>query len=266
MKGKTLRPAVGIGINYSRPTEHLVRLMYKDIESELIRAFNPYAMDDDKDDKKDSITDKIVLILALLLLKWQKRFDYVAVTSTAVMIAQTLKNSNVTLKASLKELPIDVDFSDADLEEVIKASTEEASGIIKTIPQKAIAEVQGQAMRSIINGSGIKDIVSFIEKKYKTTIKRVNNIASDQARKAYVNINLVRLNAMGINQFEWVHTNRSKEPRLLHIKLSGQVFNVDNPPYIGNMYGTEVYGFPGQLPNCKCVFKPVINFNDKEQK
>lgn len=267
MKGKALRPAVSIGIAYAKPTAVLIGLMYKDIESELRRAFITCAMDDGKEDKKKkSITDEVMYILAFLLLKWQKRFDYTADISTALMIAQTLNNSNVTLRASLKELPINTDFTDADLEEAMKASTAEALELIKTIPQQAIAEVQGQVMRSIINGKGIPDIVSFIEKKYKTTIKRTKNRATDQARKAYQAFNLIRLNAIGVTQFEWVYTNRSKEPRLLHVHMNKHVYDIHNPPYIGEMYGAPVHGYPGQLPNCKCIMKPVINFNDKEQK
>ena len=277
MKGKTLRPNVGIGAKYAKPTIKLIELMYDDLLIELEHAFlgQPYkyamgAFDEDKPKKDTSLTDEITIILAILLLKWQKRFDRVADVTTALMILETLKNSSVTLKSSLRdiaqEIAIDPEYTSPELEEILKASSEEAKGLIKAIPAQAIAEVQGQAMRGIINGTGMRDIVFLIKKKYKSNIKRVKNIASDQARKAYVNINLVRLNGMGITQFEWVYTNRSKEPRLLHVHMNKHVYDIHNPPYIGEMYGAPVHGYPGQLPNCKCIMKPVINFNDKEQK
>lgn len=277
MKGKTLRPNVGIGVKYAKPTIKLIELMYDDLLIELESIFlgQPYkyamgAFDEDKPKKDKSLTDEITIILAILLLKWQKRFDRVADVTTALMILETLKNSSVTLKSSLRdiaqEIAIDPEYTSPELEEILKASSEEAKGLIKAIPAQAIAEVQGQAMRGIINGTGMRDIVFLIKKKYKSNIKRVKNIASDQARKAYVNINLVRLNAFGIKKFVWVHTNRSKEPRPLHVHLNGHIFDVDNPPYIGDMYGNAVYGFPGQLPNCKCVFKPQIDFNNEATK
>ena len=277
MKGKTLRPNVGIGVKYAKPTIKLIELMYDDLLIELESIFlgQPYkyamgAFDEDKPKKDTSLTDEITIILAILLLKWQKRFDRVADVTTALMILETLKNSSVTLKSSLRdiaqEIAIDPEYTSPELEEILKASSEEAKGLIKAIPAQAIAEVQGQAMRGIINGTGMRDIVFLIKKKYKSNIKRVKNIASDQARKAYVNINLVRLNAFGIKKFVWVHTNRSKEPRPLHVHLNDHIFDVDNPPYIGDMYGNAVYGFPGQLPNCKCVFKPQIDFNNEATK
>ena len=273
MKGKTLRPNVGIGVKYAKPTIKLIELMYDDLLIELESIFlgQPYkyamgAFDEDKPKKDTSLTDEITIILAILLLKWQKRFDRVADVTTALMILETLKNSSVTLKSSLRdiaqEIAIDPEYTSPELEEILKASAEEAKGLIKAIPSQAIAEVQGQVMRSIINGTGMKDVVFLIKKKYKSNIKRVKNIASDQARKAYVNINLVRLNGMGITQFEWLHT-RSKEPRELHIKLSGNIFDFDNPPYIGTEYGIKIYGFPCQVINCKCNMRPIVNFNTK---
>ena len=30
------------------------------------------------------------------------------------------------------------------------------------------------------------------------------------------------------------------------------------------MYQEKVYGLPGDLPNCRCICKPVINFDLEE--
>ena len=116
-------------------------------------------------------------------------------------------------------------------------------------------------MRSITTGKGMEDLVPFLNKKYRGNIRHERLVALDQTRKAYQSINTVRLKAMGVKKFIWVHSGGGKEPRIDHIKMSGNEYSFDNPPVIGIMYGNEVRGLPGDLPNCRCICKPVINFD-----
>jgi len=59
---------------------------------------------------------------------------------------------------------------------------------------------------------------------------------------------------------KWIHSHGSNAPRKLHQELDGQVFDIDNPPVIGIMYGVEVRGYGGVLPNCRCRIMPVFDF------
>jgi len=136
--------------------------------------------------------------------------------------------------------------------------------LIKIIPYKFLNEVQGQVMRSITTGKGMEDLVPFLTKKYKGNVKHARLVALDQTRKAYQSINTTRLKTLGVKKFIWIHSGGGKEPRELHKRMSGNEYSFDSPPFIGVMYGNDVYGLPGDLPNCRCICKPVINFDLEE--
>jgi uncharacterized protein with gpF-like domain len=236
--------------------------MSRDVERQLKKLFKEnkfgYAMD-------ASISSQARILLNWLLAKWSKRFNDIAKSSTERMIERTIRNSAVTLGMSLKDaaedFKIDTSFRNAQINDVIKASTQEAANLIKIIPQKYLAEVQGQVMRSITTGKGMEELVPFFTKKYNGNIRHARNTALDQTRKAYQSINTSRLKTLGVKKFIWIHSGGGKEPRVNHIRMSGNEYLFDNPPVIGVMYGEEVRGLPGDLPNCRCICKPVINFD-----
>ena len=260
-----LRPNVGISTDYAKPIVNELELMFRDVQRELKKAFkeNHYGQAMDA-----SLASQSRILLNWLLRKWQPRFDEIAKSATNRMIERTLKNSAITLRNSLKQalpdLSIDTSFSNEQLQEVIKASTLEAANLIKIIPYKFLNEVQGQVMRSITTGKGMEDLVPFLTKKYKGNVRHARLVALDQTRKAYQSINTTRLKTLGVKKFIWIHSGGGKEPRELHIKMSGNEYSFDNPPFIGMMYGQDVHGLPGDLPNCRCICKPVINFDLEE--
>jgi len=263
--GGALRPNASIAADYSKPTINLIELMSRDVERELKKLFKEnhfgYGMD-------ASISSQARILINYLIAKWGKRFNKIAKSSTDRMIERTIRNSAVTLGLSLKDasedFKIDTSFRNEQINDVIKASTQEAANLIKLIPQKYLAEVQGQVMRSITTGKGMEDLVPFLTKKYNGNIRHARNVALDQTRKAYQSINTSRLKTLGVKKFIWIHSGGGKEPRLDHIKMSGNEYSFADPPIIGVMYGEEVRGLPGDLPNCRCICKPVINFDLEE--
>lgn len=265
IEGKTLRPNLGIGEAFAKPQIELIGLMYRDVKREMEKVFKETNF---KSAMDASTPSQARIALNALLKKWQERFDDLSKVLVTRMISRTLKNSSISLSYSLKEvgqtLSIDTSFSDARLKDVIKASTQEAANLIKLIPQRYINEVQGQVMRSITTGQGLKDLVPYLTKRYHGDVKKAKNTALDQTRKAYQSINTSRLKTLGVKKFIWIHSGGGKKPRQEHIRMSGNEYSFDDPPIIGEMYGLEVRGLPGDLPNCRCVCKPVINFDLEE--
>jgi len=260
-----LRPNVGISNDYAKPIVNELELMFRDVRRELKKTFKETSYGQAMD---ASLASQSRILLNWLLRKWQPRFDEIAKSATNRMINRTIKNSTVTLRNSLKEalpdLSIDTSFSNEQLQEVIKASTLEAANLIKIIPYKFLNEVQSQVMRSITTGKGMEDLVPFLTKKYKGNVRHARLVALDQTRKAYQSINTTRLKTLGVKKFIWIHSGGGKEPRELHKRMSGNEYSFDNPPFIGVMYGEDVHGLPGDLPNCRCICKPVINFDLEE--
>jgi len=260
--GSALRPNAGISTDYAKPIVNELELMFRDVRRELKKTFKETSYGQAMD---ASLASQSRMLLNWLLRKWQPRFDEIAKSATNRMINRTIKNSTITLRNSLKEalpdLSIDTSFSNEQLQEVIKASTLEAANLIKIIPYKFLNEVQGQVMRSITTGKGMEDLVPFLTKKYKGNVRHARLVALDQTRKAYQSINTTRLKTLGVKKFIWIHSGGGKEPRELHKRMSGNEYSFDDPPYIGDMYQEKVYGLPGDLPNCRCICKPVINFD-----
>ena len=260
--GKALSPNAGISADFAKPITKLIGLMYRDTLRELKAVFEETnfisAMD-------ASTSSQARIAMNRLMNKWSDRFDDIAKGIVDRMIARTLKNSSVTLALSLKEVSanfeIDTTLINERLTEVIKASTQEAVMLIKRIPERFLGDVQGQVMRSITTGKGMQDLVPYLTKKYNGDVRHARLTAADQTRKAYQSINTSRLKTLGIKKFIWIHSGGGKAPRLDHIKMSGNEYSFDDPPVIGKMYGNEVRGLPGDLPNCRCIYKPIINFD-----
>ena len=260
--GGALSPNAGISADYARPQVELITLMYRDTKRELEKLFKTTNFESAMD---ASVSSQGRILINALLKKWQPRFDELAKRATDRMVERINKNSAITLSMSLKEaskdFEIDTSFHNEQINEVLKASTQEAVNLIKTIPQNFLNDVQGQLMRSITTGKGMQDLVPFLTKHYKGDVKKARLVALDQTRKTYQSVNTSRLKAMGVKKFIWVHTGGSSHPRQLHIKMSGNEYSFDDPPYIGEMYGSEVRGLPGDLPYCRCIYKPILNFD-----
>lgn len=263
--GKTLTPNAGIALDYEKAIVDLIGLMARDIKREMTIVFSDVAMDSLSDNAMDglSITPQVRIKLNALLDKWVVRFNELSKRATKRMIWRTDRNSDVTLGMSLKEiskdLELDMSKPSQRLKDVIQASTEEAANLIKLIPQKYLADVQGQVMRSITSGNGLQDLVPYLTKQYKGNVNHARLVARDQTRKAYNNIQAAKLQDLGAESFIWVH-HASKHPRERHVDLDGKEFRFDDLPFIGKMYGIDVHGIPGQLPNCRCTQKPVFNW------
>lgn len=176
--------------------------------------------------------------------------------STARQLGESLKDvsGGVTLKT---------DVVSGAVAEVTKAGIKENVALIKSIPAQYFQHIQGDVMRSIQTGQGMKDLVGDLIKHGAETKKRAELIARDQTSKATTAINRARMQGLGIKQFEWLHSGGGKEPRPLHQALDGQVFDLDNPPVIDERTGER--GLPGQLINCRCRMVPVITFGEPGQ-
>ena len=258
IEGSVLTPAASIHIELSKSMSKLIRDMYLDVKREMVAAFNETPLPDSAMDA--SITSQARIRLNLLTDKWTKKFGALAKFASQRMVDRVVKNSEVTVRMSLKEvakdLTVDLTGSNAMLDEIIKASTQEAAGLIKRIPEKFLGEVQGQVMRSITTGKGIEDLVPYLTKRYEGDVKWARHVALDQTRKAYTSVNQVRLQSLGCESFIWIHSGGSAHPRKDHIEMNGKEYRFDDPPVVNKKTGER--GLPSSQIFCRCVLKPVF--------
>lgn len=259
IKGGVLNPSLSIARDFGADLNKLILRMHIDAKEELRKIFEVTATDSAMD---DSITSQARIGLNKLLLKWEGKFSKEAKKLSERMTARTVKNVNVTLGMSLKEasklVTLKFDATDDRLNEIIKASTQEAAGLIKLIPQKYIGQVQGAAMRSITTGQGLKDLIPFMNEKYKQNARHARLVAYDQTRKAYNSIAAGKAQAVGATEYEWIHSGGGKHPRIDHMEMNGKVYRFDDPPVIDKRTGEK--GIPGLAIGCRCTMRPIISF------
>lgn len=263
--GTPLNPNISDAIKYKRKLSRLIDLMTNEVEKQIKKLFETehaeeyFAQD-------ASISSQARILTNALTKKFEDLFASIAKPLAEQVANNADKSSSIALHSSLAELSGGLSLKttglSSDLLDVVNATITENVGLIKSIPTQYLEGVQGAVMRSITGGRGMADLVPYLQAHKSITNRRANLIALDQTRKAFNNLNKGRMQKLGIKQFKWLHSGGSNEPRKQHIEMSGKIYDIDNPPFIGVMYGAQVFGFPGQLPNCRCRMLPVIKFSE----
>lgn len=263
IKGTALNYPAGVQARYSAKLTGLTRRMTDDVEKSVCALFKtPAAKKFFAQD--DTISGQAGILMRALTSKWESIFKVRARPLAQGMADQSDKASKTALHQSLQELSgglsLKTSIMTGDLANVMKAVVHENVSLIKSIPQQYLTQVQGAVMRSISQGNGLQDLVPFFEKQKGISARRAKNIALDQTRKAYNGFNKGRMTAIGIDEYEWLHTGGEQKPRPLHEEMDGQIYSLKNPPVLD--YDTGERGIPGQLVNCKCRMRPIVRFNE----
>lgn len=189
------------------------------------------------------------------------------------MVRGADKQSKATLHSSLQRLSGGLSLSTgaitADMRDMLTATVAENVGLIKTIPQEYFGQVRGAVMRSITepDTDGLAGVVRKVEgllnERARQIRNKARNLALDQTRKTYNNFNKGRMEAVGIEEFEWVHSGGGQRPRELHQqRLNGNIYSFNDLPVIDERTGER--GIPGQAINCRCTMRPVLRLDNGE--
>ena len=272
--GSPLRHNVSAEVRYRERLQGLLDKMAKEVEREIIKLFRTpesreYFGDFATDASIASMTRKTVNQLSN---KYVCIFNQAGKRFANSMLKEVNKTSKSAMFESLKKLSgglsIKTDFISEDMQEILKASNQENIGLIKTIPESYFSRLRGELMRTITNPekggwSGMIDSIQrTLKKEYEGHHNKARNIALDQTRKAYNNLNAGRMQALGIEKYKWIHSGGGQRPRQRHLDMNGNIYRLDDPPLIDYMYGAAVYGIPGQAINCRCTMLPIIEFKN----
>lgn len=270
LKGKPLRYNIASQDRYVGRLQRLTQAMTKEVEREVRKLFRKteakvfFAQD-------ASISSMARVLMNKLTVKYAKAFIKASTPYAESMVEEQSNQSKSSLGASLKKLSggltIKTDIMTGELSDILKASVAENVDLIKSIPQDYMKNVQGAVMRSITqpSGGGLKELTesidSMLDTRNKQVLNKAKNVALDQTRKVYNNINAGRMKAVGVEKFIWRHSGGGQRPRPLHKdKLDGNTYSMDDLPIIDERTGER--GIPGQAINCRCFMEPVIEFNE----
>lgn len=189
---------------------------------------------------------------------WMRKFDTAASGLADYFATSAFRRSDATLQAVLDRGGFSVKFRmGRAANDVLQATVAENVGLIRSIAQQHLSRVEGDVMRSVQTGRDLAQLTEDLQRNYGATRRRAELIARSQNNMATATITRVRQAELGITEAVWVHSGGGKEPRPSHVKAGrDQVrYDVRKGWYDPD---AEQYIWPGVLPNCRCVSRPVI--------
>lgn len=193
-----------------------------------------------------------------LIRRWYGNFDKMAEELAKYFAQKIGQRSDAALRRILKEGGFSVEFKlTAAMREIIGAAVHENVSLIKSIPQQCLTQVEGFVMRSVETGRDLGSLTKALRQQFGVTRKRAAFIARDQNNKVTASLTRARQLEMGITQAIWVHSSAGAEPRPSHVKAGRERTQFDLRM---GWYDPDVkrHILPGELPNCRCFWKPVI--------
>jgi SPP1 gp7 family putative phage head morphogenesis protein len=263
VRGKPLNPPAATAAKYSASLHRLVDAMTeiarKDIEAFFARPATQAHFAQD-----ESVSYAASRLVSALEKKFAALFDRRAEGLSEWLVNSVNKASTSSLHASLQEmsggLSMKTSVLNGQMRESLSAATAQNVGLIKSIPEQYLHNVEQAVLRSVTTGNGLADLQPMLEAQAGITKRRAKMIAEDQTHKIYSAINRQRMDALGLTQFEWLHSGGGKHPRELHVSYSGKVFKFSEPPVIDERTGET--GLPGDAPNCRCKMIPVLSSSE----
>lgn len=258
VKGTPLHVSEAIGARYAQRLTRLIDQMTREARRDIIASLRENLPEDSVQDA--SPANQVQIVFNALMKKWDQAFGRIASEYAWGFIDDVSKDSARKLDVSLKELSgdltLDTSVLTGPLHDMIDASVKENIALIKRVPSKYFDQMQGEVMRSIQMGNGLQDLIPAFEKREVQVRNWAQNVALDQTRKAFNGINAGRMQALGMDEYEWIHGGGSNHPREYHRdELNGNIYKLSEPPIIDKRTGER--GKPGQLPFCRCTMRPV---------
>jgi len=186
--------------------------------------------------------------------RWIKRFDEMAPKLAEAYMSSMFKATDVAFKSALRDAGWSVRFDmTPGMRDALNATIEQNIGLIKSIPQQYLTDVQGIVMRGFTAGRDLEEITKQLQQRHGVTKRRAELIARDQSNKASSVCNKARSLELGITQGVWLHSHGGKEPRPDHLAANGKVFDLAK-----GMKLDDGWVQPGELINCRCSYRAVL--------
>jgi 8-oxo-dGTP pyrophosphatase MutT (NUDIX family) len=200
------------------------------------------------------------LLLQRALDKWGKKWIIrLDKTSTKIALQFANKSKNATTTAMMKQLAdagFTVKFKPSKrMVEAYDAVVAEQVGLIRSIPQKYLGDVQNVVWQGVMQGSDMAAISDSLSEKYGIAHRRASLIARDQNHKAKASFERAQRLELGITEAIWQHSHAGKDPRPTHVAMDGERYDIKK-----GMWDKAVQKriWPGTEINCRCIDKPVI--------
>lgn len=246
---RAVHPNRGIEAEYRKRLDALIKEMQASIVYWLTAEYRATGLAQD-----DLPANNLQEVLTDLAKRWQKKFNEGAGKLGEWFAKKTRSYSDNVLSGILKESGFAVQFGMTEpMRDAYQAVIHEQVGLIRSIAERHLQEVQGLVMRSVQQGRNLEELSKELEKRYGVTKRRAALIARDQNNKATSVLNRVRQKEIGVTQAIWKHSHAGKHPRPSHVKADGEVYDIDK-----GLYLEGEWVLPGQAINCRCTSRSII--------
>ena len=259
-KPKTVRAVHanrGIEAKYRKALQRLIAEMHGSVEYWLTAAYrkDPPRMAALVEQAQDaSPAQRIRKVLDDLARRWTDRFNDYAPKLAEAYLKGMFKASDSAFRQALKEAGWAVDFKMTPaVRDAFNASLEENVGLIRSIPEKYLQQVEGTVMRSYIAGRDLATMVKELKQLYPAASHRAELIARDQSNKANAVVNRARQMELGITEAIWQHSHAGNLPRPDHVAANGKRYKIAEGCLIS---GEHIQ--PGEEINCRCTSRAVL--------
>jgi uncharacterized protein with gpF-like domain len=263
---RSVRANAGIEAAYRKQLDRWVDAMHKSLDYWITAQYRanppiPLAQDAGLESFRDgSPANAMRRAIHRMSRRWLKAFDKGATDLAKYFVDKAAGATDVQLQDILKKAGFTVQFkTTAGANNAMQAAIGENVGLIRSIAEQHLTQVEGLVMRHMQTGRDLGALTKDLTERYDITKKRAAFIARDQANKMTAVINRTRQAELGITQARWKHSGGGRHPRLSHLAAGrdnggkGKLYDVTK----GCLIDGE-YIWPGQLPNCRCTSQSVI--------
>lgn len=263
MAGRPLSAPNEAEKKYRRALERLILRMRREYERE-VKATLSAGVRAGQIAQDSNIGVDLGTLFSRLGSKWSKIFVGLSREIAGDFMSRVDRMARTRLNSSLEELSGGLTIRTAKMPEALRpkiaAATRANVGLIRSIQASYHERIEQAVMNSVtVGGDGAAEIFDEVMRIGESSEDRARLIARDQTHKISAAINQERMLSAGVERFKWRHSGGSFEPRELHMKYDGEIFDVANPPVIDERTGER--GMPGQAINCRCVAIPVLDFS-----
>lgn len=255
---KSVRPNAGLAAAYRQKLMALIEEMDRSVQFHLPAAYRQNEPRVAELAADESPANAMRAAIRRLATRWTKKFDDAAPRLAAWFSTKASDRSDAVLKKILRDAGISVEFKlTAAQQDILSATINQNVSLIKSIPSQYFSEIEGMVARSVQTGRDVGQLKKDLQARFGITSRRAANIALSQNNLATAALTRSRQMQIGITECIWQHSAGGREPRPTHVAASRDRVRYD--PAVGWLdpaVGKRIW--PGELPGCKCVARPVV--------
>lgn len=140
-----------------------------------------------------------------------------------------------------------------DLSKYVEIAALRNAGLITGMTDDLVKRIQFVTTNSLISGETVGSLQKKLKAEFELSDNRARLIARDQTNKLNADLNRIRQQQAGVNEYDWM-TARDERVREDHRRVNGERYKY------GETTGTNSGAEPGQDIQCRCLAQAVIEF------